>query len=329
MTDRHSSGPSPAQPYQSARQWLHGVMPVLTTPFGEDDALDAESFRRVVQDVCDLGVNAVMFPGFGSEHWKLSDTEKDELVQVARQVTAASGVKLIASVCDEATELAKRRARLYQRVGADALNLLPPRLGGVSRRAALEHIAAVVAATPELAVIAQFVPGEGGVPLDPTDFAKLAERCPNVVAVKVESVPASRYVAALKQVCPSLLALVGNAGGEMLRARALGADGVQPGSGFAGVYVEIWQRYESGDQAGARELFGRLLEYLVGWSGGGRSAAIGKEIAKRRGVITCARSRQPGPVLDDLTLAEVDRFCAEFAPYLADRTMPQQVAHVG
>lgn len=315
-TDKQLTGPAPDWPTTPPSEWMRGVIPVLTTPFDEDDAVDFGSFRRVVEDVCRVGVNAVMVPGFGSEHWKLSDAEKDDLVGVARQVTAESAVRLIASISDEATVLAKCRAVRYQELGADALNLLPPRLGAVSRHAVLEHLGAVAAATPNVPVIVQYVPGEGGVPLDPTDFAAVSARHPNVVAVKVESRPARPYVAALKALRPPMLTLVGNGGMEMLHTLTVGADGIQPGSGFAGVYVEIWRRWERGDEAGARELFALLLSYLAGWAGDGLSALVGKEIARRRGVIVCVRSRRPGPVLDQATLEEVDRFCADFADCL-------------
>lgn len=298
------------------RVWLRGVVPVLETPFDEEGRVDPVSFAGVVASACNHGVRAVMFPGFASEHWKLSDEEKDGLVGLARRVTAEHGVRFIASVNDEATYLAARRAARYQALGADALNLLPPRVSKPSRDEALRHLESVAGAVPDLPLIVQYVPAEGGVRLEPEEFAALAASCANVGAVKVEEQPAAPYVAALRALALPLAALVGNGGTEMLAALEAGAAGVQPGGGFIGVYTEIWRRWERGDSDEARELFLRLVPYLVRWINAGRLTAVGKVIAWRTGVLASPHCRQPTPALDGHNRSEIDRFIAEMAPYL-------------
>lgn len=311
------------------RSWLRGVIPVLATPFDDEGRVDTASFSRVVTDACDHGVSAVMFPGFASEHWKLSDEEKDQLVALARKMTAQRRVRLIASVNDESTYLATRRAQRYRELGADALNLLPPRLGRPSLQAALRHLETVAGAVPELPVIVQYVPAEGGVHLPPEEFAALAGACGNVAAVKVEEQPAAPYVAALRALPSPLEALVGNAGTEMLAALEAGAAGVQPGGGFIGVYTEIWRRWDSGDREEARELFQRVLRYLASWTGGGNLTAVGKAIAWRTGVVASPHCRAPGPGLDERSRSEIDRFIAEMAPYLGSAPVGADSAEGG
>jgi 4-hydroxy-tetrahydrodipicolinate synthase len=78
-----------------------------------------------------------------------------------------------------------------------------------------------------------------------------------------------------------------------------------PGCHSTDVLVDIWEKLESDDEDGARELFNKLLplmsyERLYG-------VAIYKLILHRRGLIDTPLRRAPGGDLDAHDIAELDK----------------------
>ncbi|MCX7011489.1 MAG: hypothetical protein NTW86_02790 [Candidatus Sumerlaeota bacterium] len=91
-----------------------------------------------------------------------------------------------------------------------------------------------------------------------------------------------------------------------------GAVGNMPACQATDVQTAIWKKLEEGDEAGAQQLFLRLLplivfEHLYG-------AVAYKEILYRRGVIATPLCREPRPLLDDAARAELSALLAEVGP---------------
>jgi dihydrodipicolinate synthase/N-acetylneuraminate lyase len=281
---------------------LSGVSPVLPTPFTPTGALDLRSFGRVVEHTLGLGVASVMFPGFASEHFSLTDHERAALL--TELLERAGETVVIASVSDQATHAAVNRALRYADLGAGAINLLPPHFGRPPAAAVLDHLAAVLDAVAPVPVVVQYVPAETGTELTPAELVTLRAAYPNLLAVKVECPSPGPFIRALSGVP----ALVGNAGIDLPEGLRAGAVGVQPGGGFVEVYLEILRQWD----AGSVELHTSLARHLRAWAGGFRkSLAMGKAIAWRRGLIDHPHCRLPTPTVHEL--AEVDRFIEEFS----------------
>jgi 4-hydroxy-tetrahydrodipicolinate synthase len=67
---------------------LHGVCPVLATPFDASGAPDEAGLARVVDFALHSGVDAVVFPGVASEVEQLSAPERERLVSLVAQRVA-------------------------------------------------------------------------------------------------------------------------------------------------------------------------------------------------------------------------------------------------
>src|SRR6266704_1421735 len=90
---------SPASP-------IHGVCPVLVTPFRADGAPDAAALRRVVEFAIAAGADAVVYPGVASEVEQLADAERDRLLDaVAAAVRGRVPMIVGASATDEEATL--------------------------------------------------------------------------------------------------------------------------------------------------------------------------------------------------------------------------------
>lgn len=300
--------------------FLDGVCPVLEVPFHDDGALDLAGFDRVVDQVLGAGVTGVMFPGFASEFLKLSEAERSQLTARLLDRARGSGVVPVASVSDHGTTLAVRRAVELAEAGAGALNLLPPYQLGPGRPAVLDHLSAVLTAVDPLPVVVQYAPAQTGTALDAPTLRVLAEQHANLAAVKVESTPPGRLIAALADPAGPgrpLRSLVGYAGLQLVDALRRGASGVQPGCSFPELYLQIWADWHAGRTDRAVALHTTMTPYLAYWMQHVELiVAAEKEISRRRGWFASAHCRAPGHRLDAEELAMVDRFCAEFAEML-------------
>jgi 4-hydroxy-tetrahydrodipicolinate synthase len=305
---------------------VRGVSPVLPTPFASDGSLDRRSFARVVEHTWGLGVGSVMYPGFASEYAELTDAERLTLLTDLLRASPPHGL-VIASVADHATRGAVERARRYARLGAGAINLLPPHLGSPAAEAVHAHLAAVIEAVAPLPVIVQYVPRETGTRLTPGELGALARAHANLAAVKVECRNPGPYIRQLRE--RGLPGIAGNAGIDLPEALDAGAVGVQPGGGFVDLYTAFQRDWDGGGHGGpgdggpggerarALRLHRRLARHLERWwPHRGRTLAMGKAIAWRRGLIASPRCRAPGLSVttapDDPGVAEADRFVAEF-----------------
>lgn len=105
---------------------IQGVCPVLSVPFHPNGEVDYQSFDRLVNWITSLGTKSVLFFGVASENIKLSDTERYKLLENLLRLRTETGMKVIASVADHSADLAVKRAKDYEKMGADFINILPP-----------------------------------------------------------------------------------------------------------------------------------------------------------------------------------------------------------
>lgn len=293
---------------------LRGVSPVLEVPFREDESVDYDGFSHIVEHVIGTGVTSMMFPGYASEFHKLADDERLGLrARLLDQTNGRTDVAAIIAVQDHATVVAVRRATEAVDAGADAINLLPPHQLGPSQSAVRAHIKTVLAAVAPVPVVLQYAPAQTATSLDAAAIAAIAADHDNLVAVKVESTPPGRLIAALAAGTPSLPALVGYAGLQLPDAMLRGAIGVQPGCSFTELYVRFWQLWKSGDRTAALAMHARMLPFLSYWMQSVELiVAAEKLISKRRGLIPSSTCRAPAHSLDAPEVSQVDAFLQEF-----------------
>ena len=74
---------------------LRGVIPILATPFAEDESLDLGSWQRLIEFMVGLGVGGVTILGVLGESNRLTDRERETLIQSAvAAVMDANGLEL-------------------------------------------------------------------------------------------------------------------------------------------------------------------------------------------------------------------------------------------
>lgn len=306
-------------PHLAFEAAVRGVCPVLEVPFDEDGAVDVPGFDRVVDHVLASGVTSVVWPGFASEFYKLTDAERTLLRgHLLGRVQGHERIHAVIGVAQHSTRVAVAEAVAAAEAGAGALNVLPPYFLVPAREAVLDHLRAILAAVSPLPVIVQYAPSLAPSAIGAADLCHLAGEQPNLRMVKVDSASAGRLIGQLGHADPPLLTMVGYAGITMIDSLRRGASGVQPGCSAVEVYQRIWQLWCEGRTDEAEGLHRRLLPYVVAWMQEMELIIqVEKTVSKERGWIGSDYCRAPGRRLDDAERESIARFLAEFGELLA------------
>src|ERR1700693_629376 len=109
---------------------ISGVCPVLATPFDDDGVPDAPALARIAEFAIRSGADALVYPGVASEVEQLSDSERNDLLDVLA-TAVHGGVPLIVGAT--AAQLPATILHLHQAASlgaAAAMVMAPARLAG-------------------------------------------------------------------------------------------------------------------------------------------------------------------------------------------------------
>ena len=243
-----------------------GVIPANLLPFNADLSIDESAYRRHLRDLAETrGVTAITANAHASETASLSQDERRRALTIAVD-EVGDRVPLIAGVYADGTLEAADQARDAAADGARALLVFPPApfLAGVQHRPEMvyAHFARIADASG-LPLIAFQYPLRSNLGYTTEMLVQLAERVPNVVAIKDWSqdiVVCERNLRALKGLGRpfSVLTTYSQA---LLPALVQGVDGLLSGHGsvVAALHVDLWEGIRRGDLYAAQAVAERLF----------------------------------------------------------------------
>ena len=136
--------------------------------------------------------------------------------------------------------------------------------------------------------------------------------------IKVESLPPPAKVAEAVAQAGDVLTIFGGAGGGyFIEEMRRGSVGTMPFCSQPEAFVAVWNSFQAGDEAAARETFDRVIAPInrIATQGTGYYYHVHKELLRQRGIIRVATVRHPaGPPLDDLTRRELHEAIATLYP---------------
>src|SRR6476469_1080301 len=115
---------------------IHGVIPILVTPFDDHGRIDVDSLQNLVDFTIDAGVHALGI-ALGSEIYKFTEAERALVIRTVID-RAAGRVPVIVNTGAPATDLAVLFTRQAQEWGARAVMCTPPGIG-FSARETIDH----------------------------------------------------------------------------------------------------------------------------------------------------------------------------------------------
>ena len=118
----------------------------------------------------------------------------------------------------------------------------------------------------------------------------------------------------------NVLTIFGGAGGTyFIEELRRGAQGTMPYCSQPSTFVEVWDRFQRGDESGARVLFDQrimAINRLIG-QGSDTQHHLHKQLLVRQGVIRTAKVRGPTVAPDTHTQREIDQLLAQLIPTAA------------
>ncbi|MBU9832135.1 dihydrodipicolinate synthase family protein [Rahnella sp. FC061912-K] len=289
-----------------------GVNPIAALPFTAQGEPDYASVDRLLGHLADTGIQGLTLFGIASEFPKLEDSERLRLADQFISTLSGSGIFRALSVTDHSTEVAVKRARDYQKRGADALMLLPPFFLQPDNAAISHHIFSVLEAV-EIPVMVQYAPGETGLSITPEKLSEVARRYPHAV-FKIECNPPVDYTREFLQRAPQACVLNGYAGLYMPEMLSAGGKGVMPGCSFSEIYVQIYRLWQAGEHDQARALHARLLPWIRRWMTHCEYIIqVEKTILHKRRIIATDYCRHPGWTLTAEDHQSIDTFISTFS----------------
>ncbi|MFP7284690.1 4-hydroxy-tetrahydrodipicolinate synthase [Shouchella clausii] len=149
------------------------LMTAMVTPFTNENALDVNGIRTLINHLAKNGTDTVVIHGTTGEAPTLTLEEKQTLLSVAVEEAANANIKVIAGIGANSTEQAVQMAQAAEQTGADGLMVVVPYYNKPSQEGIYQHIAQVAQSTP-LPVMLYNVPGRTGADMSAETALRLA-----------------------------------------------------------------------------------------------------------------------------------------------------------
>lgn len=288
---------------------LHGVLPVLHTPFTEDGTIDRATLEREIDWGFEQGANGVVI-AMVSEVLRLGYHGRKELAQLVCDNVRSRGFTVI-SVGAESILEATSFARHAESLGASAVMAIPPVATGLSSKATTEYFSRI-ASEISIPVVVQDASNYVGKSIDLSVYRDLLERFgPTRIFFKPEASPLGPNLSQLRDATGGTARIFEGSGGiNLVDCYRRGIVGTMPGFDLLDGVVALWKALQSGDEDRTYQLSLPIcalvaLQIQAGLDG---FLAIEKYLMKKRKIFPNTIQRQPvGWEMDDETRDEVDR----------------------
>ncbi|MBI2679486.1 MAG: dihydrodipicolinate synthase family protein [Candidatus Solibacter usitatus] len=284
---------------------LRGSIPVMMTPFRDDETIDEADLRKQVDFAIARGAAAVCAPGLGSEAYKLSDPERYWMAETVLDQTRKRKPTIISTGSGSIFNTIEF-SRHAERLGADCLMVIPPRTAPLSIK--------------ELTLFYERVAGSVGIPIMIQDldltgsgipasvYIDLAQRVKNLHFAKLENpLPGAKCAEIIRGTAGQVQVIFGLWGIYMADGMPRGAGAIMAGPGITEVYGRIISLFDEGKVEESRALLYRTLPYMAFCLQHLEAGIVlDKRMLKRRGVIQYDRLREPYLHLEQTNAEEMD-----------------------
>lgn len=199
-----------------------GVATAIVTPFDEENKINFDEFKKLINFQIDNGVNAIVVCGTTGESATLSCEEKEELIKYCVKVVNKR-VPVIAGVGSNNTSLVIDNEKYAEKVGVDGLLVVTPYYNKTTQIGLIEHYK-VISENTNLPIIIYNVPSRTGLDIKPETYFELS-KIKNIVATKEASGDISK-VLKIRSLCKNNLNIYSGNDDQILPILSLGGLGV-------------------------------------------------------------------------------------------------------
>lgn len=159
-----------------------GLSVALVTPMNADGSLNDDMLRQLVDFHVEAGTNCLVPVGTTGESPTLTHDEHNRVIEIVCQ-HAAGRIKVMAGTGSNCTAEAIRMTQHAKEAGADGSLQVAPYYNKPTQEGFFQHYKAISEAV-DLPSVLYNIPGRSAKNIEPDTICRIAEACPNVVAVK-------------------------------------------------------------------------------------------------------------------------------------------------
>ncbi|MUH34634.1 dihydrodipicolinate synthase family protein [Zobellia amurskyensis] len=235
---------------------LHGIVTVLNTPFTKDNTVDIAALKTNVTYAIEAGVKGFLVPAMAAEVYKLSATER--LNMVAAVLEESKNIPVIAGIGAHTIEESKKLLQSHLDLGCKNVLFQIPYSNDAQFESQFAELASL---GPEMIMLQDWdFSGDG---LSDSLIANLFEKHEAFRCLKIETVPAGVKYSRILELTKGHLNLSGGwAVSQMIEGLKRGVHAFMP-TGMHYIYTEIYQRFQNDQTKEAIELFNKILPVLA------------------------------------------------------------------
>ncbi|MBK8505915.1 MAG: dihydrodipicolinate synthase family protein [Saprospiraceae bacterium] len=240
---------------------LTGVIPIIPTPFLKNEEIDEASLRGLVEFAITTGLQAVCLPAYASEFYKLTDTERLLVVEIAIHQSVGR-IKIIAQSNSPSLRTAIKLAQANVVAGADIISLAVPRLFSLPQASIESYLRDFLDAIPDTPVLVQdFNPG--GASLSVPLIHSLSVAHANFKFLKLEEpLCAPKFAEILNTTGDRVGVFEGWGGLYMMELIPVGINGAMPGLAVSDILQKVFTLRRNGFDQQAFEIFERVMPQI-------------------------------------------------------------------
>lgn len=293
---------------------VKGVYIIAATPFFDDDSIDFESIDTLTDFYLEKGVTGITILGMMGEAQKLSPEESQAVMN--RVINRVAGrVPVVVGVSNRDLNKLVALSNSAMEAGAAGVMVAPYDEHNSDDAIYDYYVTVDKALNSKIPMIYQDFPLVTKAPVSVDCLMRIIRDIPQIVMLKHEDWPGLGKLSELrarseKEGLRRISILCGNGGLYLPQELTRGADGAMTGFAYPEMLVGVCDKFATGDIDGADDLFDQYLPVIKHEQQPGYGLAVRKETLHRRGVITSAKVRTPGPTMSAEDQKDLDRLLA-------------------
>lgn len=161
------------------------LLTAMITPFDDQKRIDMPAVTKLTEHLISTGTKTLVVAGTTGESPTLDEAETLALMKEVIKASA-SRARIILGTGSNCTAKAVRMSQEAEQSGADGVLVVAPYYNKPSQEGMIQHFEEVAKAI-HIPLIVYNIPGRTGVNILPETIVEMAQRCPNIHAVKESS----------------------------------------------------------------------------------------------------------------------------------------------
>ena len=286
----------------------NGVHFMMPTVFNDEDSIDIKSMHSVCKFAKNSGCKGLVLLGVMGEAHRLSEHERNFLIEEISQLSKELGLILTIGASAESGYLATSYAATASESGAEQVMVAPPIMKKPNENVLFRYYEDINNSIEKnTRIVIQDLPEQSGVYMSPQFMVDLHKNLDKVNSIKLEDPPTPSKISKIDKLRSKDLKIFGGIGGLcFLEELNRGASGTMTGFAFTEILVEIYNLFSEDKITEAKDIFYKWLPLIRYENTAGISLSIRKEILRKRKITSYSNVRYPSPAMDEDDKKELD-----------------------